>query len=915
VSGAGQPAPRAQRARPTAGWRTVAGTGTSASAALAALVLVAVFVAMALPRASLSLRTNALQQVFAQLPPTAKTMSASINFESFAQAAGGGNLAGQLSDTRAELAGQMTAAGVPIVSRQAWTSLDTGPLPTSGASPRAYYGAGAPQFGLVYRDALAHYARLKAGTWPTGTIRRGRDTVYQLAVTARTAARFRLGVGSSLTVGPGVRLQVSGLVIPMQPRSAFWTQNSGLDGPYFTSTAAGGYWTGEGFVGAGGLPTLLAGEVSVNAQVTWVYPLNLGAVTANNAGGLIQAVNKAAGQGETIFNGPTGTGAGLSVTSGVTQSIATFETTEQQVTSILSLLFVSLAVLGVVVLLLCTQLVIDRREEEFTIMRARGATRWQLGWLTLRGGLLTAVPAALAGIALAIVITPGGGNSLAWGLAIGSGLAGLLGPAALAARRDPTGHRAGGGRWAFRGGALRKVAGLRRLTVELALTGLAVAGLIVLRQQGLSASGSVNGLASAGPVLVAVPAAIIMVRLCPVVLGWLMRVAGRSRGVVAFVGLARGAQRAAGALLPVFALVLALAVVAFGGTVRAAVSRGQEAASWQLTGADAAVGSPGSTIGLPAPARRAMAAVRGVDRVAPIIELTGFNGQYVTNSTQINVAVVNPSQYAAVLAGTPAPAFPAADLARPPAGSPVPVIASPAAAALLRASGGVANVNENVIHLVVKAEVGYTPAVPADAPFMVLPWWAAAGNLTPTMLLLSGSHINQAALSSVVARDTPGTSVAFRTQVLASLASAPLPRATYVAYAEGSGAAALFSVLVVLISLMLGARSRELVDARLSTMGLSAWQARRVGFVEAIPVIVAAAIGGVIAVIVLVPLISPVLDLSVFTGTTGSVQIRPDIPTLLAGAGGLVVLALVTLAVQAAAARRRGIGRALRVGD
>jgi putative ABC transport system permease protein len=216
---------------------------------------------------------------------------------------------------------------------------------------------------------------------------------------------------------------------------------------------------------------------------------------------------------------------------------------------------------------------------------------------------------------------------------------------------------------------------------------------------------------------------------------------------------------------------------------------------------------------------------------------------------------------------------------------------------------------------VVKAEVGYSPAVPPGAPFMVLPEWAAGGNLAPTMLLVSGPHLDQAALSAVVARDTPGTSVTFRSQVLANLAAAPLPRATYVAYAEGSGAAALFSVLVVLIALMLGARSRELVDARLSTMGLSAWQARRVGIVEAIPLIVAAAVGGIIAVIVLVPLISPALDLSVFTGTASSVRIEPDIPTLLAGAGGLVVLAMATLAVQATAARRRGIGRDLRVGE
>lgn len=890
------------------GWRTVTGSGTGASLALSALVLVTVFIAMALPRASLGMRTSALQQVLGQLEPSAKTMTASIDFETFAQTAGE-NPIDDLASTRDVLASQMMSARVPIEPAAAWTNVNTAPLQTSGAAPGAYYGSSPPELQLVYRDALPRYARLRAGTWPTTQTRNGRTTTFQLAITTATAARFGLRVGSRLGVGQGEYVVVSGIVSAAEPGSAFWTQVPALLSPFLTTTRAGGFWTGEGFVGSDELPGLLSGTTAANAQVAWVYPLDTSGVTADDAGPLLAHISAAVGQGETMFSGPAGTGAGLTVSSGLTQPISTFEATEQDVAGILSLLFVSLAVLGVVVLLLCTQLVTDRRSDDFAIMRARGATWLQLAWVALRAGLLTAAPAALVAIALAIVVTPGDGTTLAWSLAIATGVAGLLGPAALAAGRDPAARR---GR---RGGLqARRVASLRRLVVELALTGVAVAGLIVLRQQGLS-TGSTNGLASAGPVLAAVPAAIIMVRLCPIAAGWLQRLSGRGRGVIAFVGLARGQQRAASAVLPVFALVLALAVVTFGGTVRAAVSRAEQAASWQLTGADAVVGSPSSTIGLTAPARQAMAAVRGVERVAPVIELTGYNGRYAANGTQINVAVVNPFAYAAVLARTPAPPFPAADLERPAAGNAVPVIASPLAATLLRATGYVANVNGTVERVAVKAELASTPAAPVGEPFMVLPLWAAAGNLPPTMLLASGPLIDQRALSTVVARAAPGASVTFRSQVLASLTSAPLPRAAYLAYALGSAAAALFSVLVVLISLLLGARTRELVDARLATMGLSAWQARRVGIIETAPLIVAAAIGGVIAVIVLVPLISPVLDLSVFTGTAGSVQIRPDIPSLAIGAAGLVVLALGTLAVQAAAAHRRGIGRLIRVGE
>jgi putative ABC transport system permease protein len=122
-------------------------------------------------------------------------------------------------------------------------------------------------------------------------------------------------------------------------------------------------------------------------------------------------------------------------------------------------------------------------------------------------------------------------------------------------------------------------------------------------------------------------------------------------------------------------------------------------------------------------------------------------------------------------------------------------------------------------------------------------------------------------------------------------------------------------LIVVLIALLLGARSRELTDARLATMGVSAWQARRVGIVEAMPFILAAAAGGALAAAFLAPLIAPTLDLSVFTESAASVHVQPDVLTLVVASVALLVLAFGTMVSQAILARRRGIGRALRVGE
>ena len=111
----------------------------------------------------------------------------------------------------------------------------------------------------------------------------------------------------------------------------------------------------------------------------------------------------------------------------------------------------------------------------------------------------------------------------------------------------------------------------------MALAAAAVGGIIVLRRQGLAA-GSVDAYSSAAPVLVAILAAIVVVRGYPVVLRLLLRLARTRPGGQRAGRAARGRHGPrASAVVPVFALVLALAVVAFGTMIGDAVHRGEVA--------------------------------------------------------------------------------------------------------------------------------------------------------------------------------------------------------------------------------------------------------------------------------------------------------------------------------------------------
>ena len=77
----------------------------------------------------------------------------------------------------------------------------------------------------------------------------------------------------------------------------------------------------------------------------------------------------------------------------------------------------------------------------------------------------------------------------------------------------------------------------------------------------------------------------------------------------------------------------------------------------------------------------------------------------------------------------------------------------------------------------------------------------------------------------------------------------------------------------------------------------------------------AATVGGVASAWVLAPLIAPSISLSALTGSGAGVPVQIEPLPLAACAAGLVLLAAGALAAQFVIAGRRGVTRALRMGD
>lgn len=895
-----------------AAWVTLTGTGAAASVAFGLLVFASVLASLAIPRESVGLSNGALQRVIAASRPVDRTVIGTVPETSMTDETGQ-VAASDIAAVGGSLRARLAAGGMPVASDPpAWASLTTGYVPATGTARAA--GDGPPQFEMTYRTELARYSQIVAGRLPVGGgSAAGQQAVVQAAVTTATAARFGLKVGARLNAGP-VQLVVTGIIRPTNPASAFWSEEPVAARPALTPGALPQlpYWIGAVFIGPGALPLIESNLGTEEMTVTWVYTAALGRVTASQASGLEANVNSLVSSGATVIT-PAGNPVTVTISSQIPSILSPFISGENAVAPALELLYVSLTVIGAVVVLLGARLVAQRRAAEFTLMRARGAALYQLAWLVLRASVVIAAAAGAVAAVLAIGLTPGDGDAVGWWLAGLTIAVTLAGPVLISVVPQRVAAPATG-RPERRAAGRRPAA--RRIVVEIALVAVAIGGLVVLRNQGLS-SGNSGLYTGAAPVLVAIPVAVVLLRCYPLLARELARIAGLSRGVVAFVGLARATRTPPGTVLPAFALVLVLAMVAFPDMVSTSVTRSQVAASWQQVGADAIIQAPPGQV-IPPALQGQISSVPGVVSTATAEVDAGSLGA----GTELSVMFVDPARYAAVIAGAPGPRFPLAALSGNAgggqAGAIVPAVATSAAAQLVGTAPASINVGTSTITIRLAGLTGVpgvpgAPGVGAGVTVVVLA--QASSPLVPNVMLVAGHGLDAARLSADVSRALPGASVTFRATALAALTTSPVPQAAQTALTQGMAAAAGFGALVLLLSLLLTAWTRDMTLARLATMGLRRWQAQLLLAAETLPPVVAAAIGGVACAWLLVPLVGPSLNLAAFAGTGSAAVVTPAVFPLVGSAAGLVLAALLVLAVQAVITYHRGSARALRISD
>jgi putative ABC transport system permease protein len=922
---------------------TVAGTGLGAALVLALLAGAGAFAATAVPRENAQAQSSALRTELAEAAPGTSSVFGRSDLGSLAQSfypAAPDTLISldQLAEPEQALRTELASLGVPLATDQAdyWQGLNTSentvgftnPTPAQTSLPEV-------QTSLNYRTDLTDHAVLVQGRMPDRATSPAGDRpgFFQVAVTEQTAATFHLSVGATLTVASAalvpIRLQVTGIIKVRDPTDGFWAYDVTAVAPQLVRPTRGAppFWESDVFVGQGEVDTLQEAFSGQARSLVYALPLDFSHLTSEQAQPLADAIVTATSDAVDLpLPGVAGvpTALSLDLAGGPTQPLSQFLGQRQAVNAVLSIVVGSLTALGAAVLLLCVLLLAERRSAEFTLLRARGASGRQLALLAARASAISLVPVA-AGVLLGCVLVPSPLPVFAdWWVPALIALVALAGPSVAAAIRYRARAAKSADRWSAAAVGVRtprvgvRRDRIRRAVGSTATVALCAGAVAVLRHYG---SGS-NVLAALAPFLIAVPIAIGIYYLTPPVVRALTHAASRRHDAVPFIAMARASRGSTIAWLPSLALVLTLAVVAVGSIVHDTVVSGEVDTSWAAVGADDVITAAGaSSAGFGPAAVRALTTLPGVARsaTADVVDLGDFalTPESSKLPTDTALVVVDAAGYRALTAGTPAAQLPAglAEPADPHA--PVPVIASGTVAADVAAGSSMVI---GGAHFPIR-QVGIasaTAALPGADDFLILPSWALRRHgitpAPPTVLLLDGG-IDATTLTVTLRRVAPGASLTQRATELSALTHAPFQAGTFDTLDLSMLAAALLAVVALLSGLTMGARSREQALARLATMGLSRRQANRLVLLENLPALAAALIGGVVCTVAIGALIGPGIDLGVFTGTAQAIPLRVD-PWILTLAGVAIALTTaVTLAGHTAAAHRRGVTAALRLGN
>ena len=677
-------------------------------------------------------------------------------------------------------------------------------------------------------------------------------------------------------------------------------------------------------------PTALADLVpsSLPFRYDWRFLVDPDRLDAGRVDGLLADVQRLSSQFLTSSI-PSATGLDPVLLTGLVPLLRSYQGQRLASEAVLSVAAIGPLVLAAGAVGMVGVLLVSRRRATLALTRDRGATGLLLLGAELWEATLLVGSAAILGLLAAVLVVPGrasvASNILA--LAVAGAAIGALVAATWPAARTQLGHLHA---------EQAPVVGTspRRLVLEGTAVFLAVGGIWLLRQRGLTIGGAeevrFDPFLAATPALAGVAMGIVAMRLYPFpirALGWL---AARRRDLVPVLGLRTVGRHPAAANLPLLVLLLTAAFGSFASVVTSTVDRGQMTASWQNLGADYRIARVGG-----GPVTRVVdpSVVDGVEAVAAgyLDPVAGFRSEPNQRSF-ITLYALDPAAYDTVIAGSPISVdWPSEMTAGASAGEGIGTPANPIPAIITRRLPAASQplqpgstfqvvVAGQLLSFVDVEERDAFPGLPGTTTFVVAPFDLlqrayVTTTLQPTLLMVRGPAGIGDALTATTRQQLPSAAVDSRHAAFQALQDAPLVAAVSIGFRVALLASAAYLALAVLAALTLTAAQRTRDLAFLRTLGVSARQALQLTLMEHGPPVVIALVPGVVLGIVVAFLLGPALGLSAFAGTDAALDLAIDWRAITFLAGGLLALVLAAIGVSTWMARRAQATDALRIGD
>lgn len=722
----------------------------------------------------------------------------------------------------------------------------------------------------------------------------------EVALSAPAAEELGLGVGDELA-DAGRVLRIAGLYLPRDPGDPYWAHTGDLAEAYVEREPGVAPVVG---VGAYVAPETLARLPLAfgNGPLTVWLPVD----PARLAFADIPVLSPQARNAPTVASGlPFGGTVGLH--SGLADELDRVAQRMSSLSGLLALCVSGLAGVLVAVLALAIRALLDRHATALRLAAARGASPLQLRLAMLGFGALVCLPPATVGVLVAALVAPARVDAAGWAApavvaAVPIALFGLLvSPSPLATRRDLT----------VRGG------GRVRLTAELALGALSIVVLVLLSRRGLAGPSTAVGidpLLSAAPLLLAVTASVVVLRLYPFPLGVVRRALRRGGGAVGMLGAARAERDPALGHVPALALIVGVAVVVSAAVLASTVRHGLETAARETVGADIQVSAPD----LGDDVLSAIRGVPGVDAAVPLVIAPGIPFRTGVDDGGVLLVVAD----TAALHGLrpDVPELPTAS------GAAVPVLASDDWAEQLAGDSlGIGDADVTVAGVVARQALPGAAkhwllvderdvsrlGVDVPGPGRVLISLAAGADAADVAAEVREAVADRQTIDLdipgvVVVRDVETTVEASRTPVIASIETGLLGVA---------GAALLLTMLAVALATAGAAAGRNRLLGVLRVLGMSRRQVRGVLAWELGPLALASVVAGTGLGLVLPVVVTSALDLRPFLGGREQPGVAVDPGLLLAAIGAFVVVVLISGAVAVVLGRRLAPAGAIKMGE